>query len=88
MFYKGQPTVLVRGMPHRKWRESKQQLSCAPSYFARLGCCLVSLHCLWDIPHTSTVYLGSYFAQDTILVQFNLRDSDSAKNSNFPNIKH
>ena len=32
----------------------KQQLSCWPD-FALLGCCLVSLHFLWGILHTSTV---------------------------------
>ena len=47
-------TVLVRRMPHRKWRESKQHLSLWTD-FALLGSCLVSLHFLWSIQHTNTV---------------------------------
>ena len=35
-------------MSHRKWRESKQQLIWFPA-LALLGCCLVSLHFLWNI---------------------------------------
>ena len=46
-------TGLVCRMPHRKWREIKQQLSCWPE-LALHGCILVSLH-LWGILHTSTV---------------------------------
>ena len=35
-------------MSHRKWRETKQQLSWWPD-LALLGCCLLSLHFLCDI---------------------------------------
>ena len=35
-------------MSHRKWRETKQQLSWLPD-LALLGCCLLSLHFLCDI---------------------------------------
>ena len=55
--YAGGPvyTVLVRRMPHRKWRASKQQLNCWPD-FALLGCSLISLHFLWGILHTRRIY--------------------------------
>ena len=49
-------TGLVRRMPDRKWRESKQQLSCWPE-LALFGCILVSLHFLWCFLHTSTVVI-------------------------------
>ena len=50
-----QCTVLMRRMPHRKWRECKQQLRCWPD-FSLLCCSFVSLHFLWGILHTGTVH--------------------------------
>ena len=42
------PTGRPVRMLHRKWRETKQQLSLLPD-LALLGCCLHSLHFLHDI---------------------------------------
>ena len=47
-------TVNVSRMSHRKWRESKQQLTSWPD-LALPGCCLVCLHILCDILLTFTV---------------------------------
>ena len=49
-------TVNVSRMSHRKWRESKQQLTSWPD-LALPGCCLVCLHILCDILLTFTVYI-------------------------------
>ena len=48
-------TVLVSRMPHGKWREYKQQLSCWPD-LSLLVCSFVSLHFLWGNLHTSPVF--------------------------------
>ena len=45
-------------MSHRKWRQIKQQLSWWPD-MALLGCCLVSLHFLCNIPVSHAVYSWS-----------------------------
>ena len=44
----------VSRMSHRKWRESKQQLTSWPD-LALPGCCLVCLHILCNILLTFTV---------------------------------
>ena len=44
----GHCTVPERRMSHRKWWQTKQQLSWLPD-LALLGCCLLSLHFLCDI---------------------------------------
>ena len=41
-------TVRVDSLPHRKWKETKQQPSMLPGP-AVPGCCLVSFHFLWAI---------------------------------------
>ena len=51
-------TVLVLRMAHRKWKEFKQKPSMLPGS-AVPGSCLVSVHFLWAILSTSTVYLGA-----------------------------
>ena len=45
---------LTTGCGHRKWKETKQQLSMLPGP-AVPGCSLVSFHILWAILSTSTV---------------------------------
>ena len=42
------PQKSTTGRPDRKWRESKQRLTWWPD-LALLGCCLVSLHFVFDI---------------------------------------
>ena len=49
-------TVWPNGMSHKKWRETKQQLIWLPD-LALLGCCLVSLHFLCDIPFGHAVVM-------------------------------
>ena len=46
--------VIVLRMAHRKWKETKLQLSMLLGP-AVLDCCLVSFHFLWAILSTSTV---------------------------------
>ena len=49
-----QSTVRVDSLPHRKWKEIKQQPGTAgPGNM--LGCCLISFHFLWGKPSTLTV---------------------------------
>ena len=47
-------TVQVCRMIHRKWRETRQQVSRSKSGH-HLSCCLIPLHFLWGILRTSTV---------------------------------
>ena len=48
-------TVRVDSLPHRKWKETKQQSGMLPGP-AVPGCCLVSFHFLWGKLSTRTVY--------------------------------
>ena len=51
-------TVRVDSLPHRKWKETKQQPGTAgPGNM--LDCCLVSFHFLWVNLSTSTVNVGA-----------------------------
>ena len=54
LFYAQACAVRVDSLPHRKWKEIKQQPGTAgPGNI--LGCCLVSFHLLFDI-HSITLY--------------------------------
>ena len=47
-------TVHIDSLPHRKWRETKQEPGTA-GLGNMLGCCLISLHFLWGKLSTRTV---------------------------------
>ena len=50
-------TLCVDGLPHMKWKETKQQ-PCTDEPGNMLGCCLVSFHFLWGKLSTRTVDIG------------------------------
>ena len=52
-------TVRVDSLPHRKWKEIKQQPSMLPGPGVP-GCCLVTFHILWAILSTSTVFCQNF----------------------------
>ena len=59
------PTLRVDSLPHRKWKEIKQQPSMLPGP-AVPGCCLISFYFLWGKLSTLTVhYCISIFSKGT-----------------------
>ena len=66
-------------MAHRKWKETKQQLSMLPGP-AVPGCCLVSYHFLWILLSTSTAEVTKLpLNHQTYSLRYRLRSLHTGK---------